>query len=129
MKKQMMLGLVLSSFCATFVYGADTINVTNNLKYGVANRGADGKISIANICSADAETCTMGTVRRAGQVVPVDRLIVRINVNGVDIMPGQTKAVPKTGVNLTAYYDTVVLPFTAPIQNDLEFPRDFKLVN
>lgn len=127
MKKRIIaLALLVASISGSQMIA---IQIKNNLRYGVAVSDADGA-RIANICTMDTVNCEIrGKVTRSGVELTRDQMRVRLNVNGIDIYPGETKEVGfwGDGSRLTAYYDTTVLQFTAPVQNSLEFPRDFKL--
>lgn len=115
------------------------IQLKNNLKYGVAHRNSNGVLNIANICTFDVDNCQIGTVTKGGVPVPVEKMAVKLVINGVTIMPGETKEIPsqyfqrfgrggafRDGVSGSAFYDDVEVKFNAPnIQPELYFPADF----
>lgn len=129
MNSKIVFGLLLTCLVSNNIF---TVQIRNNLKYGVAVRDSSGAPRIAYICNFDGKVCDIqGKIYRAGVEVPLDQLGVTLYANGIQINPNETKEVGEwnEGSRLTAqYYGNTQFQYSAPSQSSLEFPRDFKLI-
>ncbi len=126
MKKIVYVALV----CAVIGY-ADAVQIKNSLGVGAARNV--GGIKVANI-GTFGTPYTYGTVTIGGVVVTPAPVSIKAcdttsndsNCQGVMINPGETKEVSASGtVYIWAYYRDLMVKYSAPVKDFLEFPTDF----